>query len=188
MEYPSEISHQSASSEGGSSEKEPRETRLEQTDARVHETDEQTRERAERMARFLQDKKVRSVWLMEPGATCAYADCLIFGDIEHDRHRDAVLEQLDAQFSRPGEPFRSEKGSHWTLVDFDSVVVHLFQHGGRALYRLEDLFPKAPLFILREDGQFESVAPEHRPMPTPLEHSDHEDGLILPSPLRSPGI
>ncbi len=185
MEYPSEIGRKPApSSEGGIPEGETRETRLEPKDARVHETDEQTRDRAERMARFLQEKKVRSVWLMAPGMTCAYADFLIFGDIEQERHRDAVLEQLDGQFSRPGEPFRSEKGLHWTLVDFDSVVIHLFQGGGRALYRLEDLFPKAPLFILREDGTFESVPPERRPLPPSAEH---EGGLRLPSPLRSPG-
>ncbi|MHB8421238.1 MAG: RsfS/YbeB/iojap family protein [Leptospirales bacterium] len=173
-----------ASSEDALSKRASREARLDNHDVTVRETDEETRQRAERMVHFLQEKKVRSIWLLFPGITCAYADFLIFGDIEHERHRDSVLEQLDARFTRKGEPFRFEKGLQWSLVDFDSVVIHLFQGGGRSLYRLEDLFPKAPLFVLQEDGQMKSISPENRPLSSVAEHSE---GLFLPAPFRSPG-
>lgn len=185
MEYSSETGNESlASSEGGLPKKSPQEARLDKNDVTVRETDEQTRERAERMTRFLQEKKVRSVWLLFPGTTCAYADFLIFGDIEHERHRDAILEQLDSQFSKAGEAFRFEKGLLWSLVDFDSVVIHLFQGNGRSLYRLEDLFPRSPLYVLQDDGHLESVSPERRPL-SPV--AAHAEGLTLPFSLRHPG-
>ena len=185
MEYPSEIGRKPApSSEGGIPEGETRETRLEPKDARVHETDEQTRDRAERMARFLQEKKVHSVWLLFPGEACAYSDFLIMGDVEHERHRDAVLDALDGHFSRRGEPFRAEKGSLWTLVDFNSVVIHLFLSGGRSLYRLEDLFPEAPLYVLDEEGRLHDIPPEKRPLPDMT-----DGGSWRPAqPLRHPSL
>ncbi len=147
-----------------------REFLLEREKVPQKETDSETRDRAERMARFLQEKKVHSVWILVAGEACAYADFLIFGDVEHERHRDAVLELLDEQFSRRGEPFRSEKGHFWTLVDFNSVVIHLFLNGGRSLYRLEDLFPTAPLLLLNESGILEELTPERRPLPEMTEH------------------
>ena len=148
------------------------------------ETDSEPRDRAERMARFLQEKKAHSIWILVPGEACAYADFLIFGDVEHERHRDAVLEQLDSQFSRKGEPFRSEKGHFWTLVDFGDVVIHLFLNGGRSLYRLEDLFPSAPLLLLDEKGHLETIAPEHRPIPEMTENISRRP----PPPLRHPSV
>ncbi len=159
-----------------------RECLLQKETAPQKETDSEPRDRAERMARFLQEKKARTIWILVPGETCAYADFLIFGDVEHERHRDAILELLDGQFSKKGEPFRSEKGHYWTLVDFGSVVIHLFLNGGRALYRLEDLFPTAPLLVLDETGRLETLAPEHRPIP---EFTDNISRR-LPPPLRHP--
>ncbi len=117
------------------------------------------------MSRFLQEKKARNVWLLAPGSACAYADYLIIGDVEHDRHRDAVLEQLDRQFSRKGEPFRAERGGVWTLADLGTIIVHLFQAGGRFLYRLEDLFPDAPIWVFGDDGRTTFLSPEQRPLP-----------------------
>lgn len=161
-----------------------REFLLDREKAPRKETDAETRERAEGMARFLQEKKVHSVWLLFPGEACAYSDFLIMGDVEHERHRDAVLDALDGHFSRRGEPFRAEKGSLWTLVDFNSVVIHLFLSGGRSLYRLEDLFPEAPLYVLDEEGRLHDIPPEKRPLPDMT-----DGGSWRPAqPLRHPSL
>lgn len=142
-----------------------RETSLSEESGSVPDSDASVRERAESMSRFLREKKVRNVWLLAPGPACAYADFLIFVDVEHERHRDAVLDQLDRAFSRKGEPFRAEKGLHWTLADLGTVIVHLFQAGGRSLYRLEDLFPDAPIWVYEDDGRVTFLSPEQRPLP-----------------------
>ncbi|KGA94893.1 hypothetical protein LptCag_2327 [Leptospirillum ferriphilum] len=161
-----------------------RECLLQKETAPQKETDFETRDRAEQMARFLQEKKGRTIWILAPGEACAYADFLIMADVEHERHRDAVLEMLDRQFSKRGEPFRAEKGHFWTLVDFGSVVIHLFLNSGRSLYRLEDLFPTAPLLVLDETGRLETLAPEHRPIPEFTENISRR----LPPPLRHPSV
>jgi|UniRef100_A0A7C3LTU8 ribosome-associated protein len=184
MEHPTAESGAAPDSENAGFTTSFREFLLDREKAPRKETDAETRERAERMVRFLQEKKVHSVWLLFPGEACAYSDFLILGDVEHERHRDAVLDALDGQFSRRGEPFRAEKGSLWTLVDFNSVVIHLFLNGGRSLYRLEDLFPEAPMYVLDEEGRLHDVPPEKRPLP----HMTDGGSRRPTQPLRHPSV
>ncbi|MHB1563142.1 MAG: nicotinate (nicotinamide) nucleotide adenylyltransferase [Leptospirillum sp.] len=131
------------------------------------------------MARFLLDRKVGNIWVMSPGAECSYADHLIIGEVENERHRDAVMDAFDQRFTKRGEPFLSEKGPIWSLMDFGDVVIHLFLSAGRRLYRLEDLFPTVPLWVLSHDGHFEVRKPEDR-------HAPNDGGtyLSIPEPNR----
>jgi len=132
------------------------------------------------MARFLLDRKVGDVWVMSPMIECSYADHLIIGEVENERHRDAVMDAFDQRFTKRGEPFFAEKGPIWSLMDFGDVVIHLFVSAGRRLYRLEDLFPAAPLWVLSDAGHFELRNPEDR-------HAPNDGGgyLSIPEPNRS---
>jgi ribosome-associated protein len=40
-------------------------------------------------------------------------------------------------------PFHVEKSSHWTLVDYVNIVVHIFQKDSRNFYDLENLWADA---------------------------------------------
>jgi len=132
------------------------------------------------MARFLLDRKVGNIWVLSPGIECSYADHLIIGEVENERHRDAVMDAFDQRFTKRGEPFFSEKGPIWSLMDFGDVVIHLFLSAGRRLYRLEDLFPTVPLWVLSDAGHFEMRNPEDR-------HAPNDGGtyLSIPEPNRS---
>ena len=132
------------------------------------------------MARFLLDRKVGRIWLLSPGIECSYADHLIIGEVENERHRDAVMDAFDQRFTKRGEPFFCEKGPIWSLMDFGDVVVHLFLPEGRRLYRLEDLFPSVPLWVLSDAGHFTLKSPEDR-------HAPNDGGMYLsiPEPNRS---
>jgi len=51
--------------------------------------------------------------------------------------QDAMREECDEQ------PYHTEQGDHWTLVDYVNIVVHIFQRDERKFYNLESLWEDA---------------------------------------------
>jgi len=54
-----------------------------------------------------------------------------------DNIAEAVREECEEQ------PYHTEYGDHWTLVDYVNIVVHVFQHEQRNFYDLESLWEDA---------------------------------------------
>ncbi len=119
-------------------------------------------EKAKKLAKVLVDKKIRDVWVIDVRGACSYADCLILGDAENERHMQAALEALDEELSRPGFGLSPERGSRWTLLDLGEIVVDLFLPGVRGIYRLEDLYADATIFAFDETGKERRVLPVER--------------------------
>jgi len=117
---------------------------------------------ARRIARVLVDKKIRDVWVVDVTGVCSYADCLILGDAENERHMQSALEALDEALSTPGFGISPERGGKWTLLDLGDVVVDLFLPGVRGIYRLEDLYADATIHAYDEAGRERRVLPEER--------------------------
>ncbi len=118
--------------------------------------------RAMRFAEILLEKKIGDVWVIDVAGLCGYADCLILGDAENERHMQAALEGLDMAISLPGTGFSPERGGRWTLLDLGDVVIDLFLHGTREIYRLEDLYSEAPIYVFDPSGKNRRVLPEER--------------------------
>ncbi len=119
-------------------------------------------EKARQLARVLVDKKIHDVWVVDVAGRCGYADCLILGDAENERHMQAALDGLDMALSRPGFGLSPERGERWTLLDVGDIVVDLFLPGIRGIYRLEDLYADAPIYVFDETGRERRVLPEER--------------------------
>jgi len=117
---------------------------------------------ARKIAAVLVEKKIRDVWIVNVAGLCSYADCLVLGDAENERHMQAALEALDLALNRPGFGFVPERGGRWTLLDLGNVVVDLFLSGVRDIYRLEDLYADAPVLAFDEAGRERLVRPEER--------------------------
>lgn len=117
---------------------------------------------ARRIAAVLVEKKIRNVWIVEVAGLCSYADCLVLGDAENERHMQAALEALDVALSRPGTGLVPERGGRWTLLDLGDVVVDLFLSPAREVYRLEDLYAEAPILTFDVSGRETLVRPEER--------------------------
>ena len=56
---------------------------------------------------------------------------------------DAIDDVLQKQFGHNRLSVEGYEDSHWILLDFGSVVVHLFDEKSREYYRLEDLWAGA---------------------------------------------
>lgn len=122
----------------------------------------ETLARAMRLAEVLLEKKIGDVWVVDVAGLCGYADCLILGDAENERHMQAALEGLDQAISLPGTGFSPERGGRWTLLDLDDVVIDLFLPGTREIYRLEDLYSDATIYVFDPSGKSRRVLPEER--------------------------
>jgi ribosome-associated protein len=56
--------------------------------------------------------------------------------------RTELKEKQERPLSTEGEP-----ASGWVLLDYNSVVVHIFSRDGRAFYRLEERWKAAPVVL-----------------------------------------
>jgi ribosome-associated protein len=56
---------------------------------------------------------------------------------------DGIDDVLQKQFSHRRLSVEGYEESHWILLDYGSVVVHLFDAASRDYYRLEDLWAGA---------------------------------------------
>ncbi len=118
--------------------------------------------RAMRLASVLLEKKIGDVWVVDVAGFCGYADCLVLGDAENERHMQAALDGLDLAVSVPGTGFVPERGGRWTLLDLGDVVIDLFLPGTRGLYRLEDLYSEATIYAFDESGKNRRILPAER--------------------------
>jgi ribosome-associated protein len=78
----------------------------------------------------------------------AIADAFVIATVRNPRHAAAIAQDLIRELKAVGLHRRNAAGlegeSGWILLDFDDVVVHLFEEGARAFYDLENLWSDAP--------------------------------------------
>jgi ribosome-associated protein len=101
---------------------------------------------ARRAVELAADKKASDIALLEVAALTTVADYFVICSGGSERQLDAIadgiLEALRSEGVRPigreGEP-----ASHWVLLDFGSVVVHVFTPPERDFYGLEKHWSQA---------------------------------------------
>lgn len=95
---------------------------------------------ARRIVELAEDKKAADIVLLDLTGLTTVADCFVICSGGSERQlaaiADGIIEGLRAEGSRPigreGIP-----ASHWVLIDFGSVVVHVFTPPERDFYQLE---------------------------------------------------
>ena len=88
--------------------------------------------------------------LLEIGGLTSMADYFVICSGSSERQlgaiADAVIDGLREEGERPiGREGAS--GTHWILIDFGSVVVHVMTPPERDFYQLERLWAEAPLLL-----------------------------------------
>jgi ribosome-associated protein len=90
------------------------------------------------------DQKGEDVLLLDIQEVSILADYFIIGSVNSTRQAKAVIEEVKQGTKQRFDvrPFRIEgdANSGWVLMDYGSVVVHLFTPETRAYYDLEGLW------------------------------------------------
>lgn len=106
---------------------------------------ESTADYARHAAEFLSDRLASDIVMIDVQGICSYADFLIIGSGETDRHLDALANDLTREIRKQGLHATHREGEGaggWVLVEFPGIVVHLFSKDSRDYYALDKLWAR----------------------------------------------
>jgi ribosome-associated protein len=104
-------------------------------------------ERLEQIAAWLHEKKARDVIALDVRKFSSVTEGMIIATANSARQAKSLGAWLLEQGKKCGAPAMGTEGmevGQWILVDFNDVVVHIFQEDVRELYNLEGLFAQVP--------------------------------------------
>lgn len=99
-------------------------------------------------ARLVIDRHCEDVRLLDVRGLSQVCDFVLVASGTSDRQAKSVaaeLEDLGAERGFPAYRSNRDDATTWTVVDFVSMVAHLFESSRRAYYDLEGLWSDAPL-------------------------------------------
>jgi ribosome-associated protein len=97
-------------------------------------------ELARRIVELAEDKKAADIVLLDLSALTTMADCFVICSGGSERQLDAIAQGIvDGLRVEKVRPFGREgtAASHWVLIDFGNVIVHVFTPPERDYYDLE---------------------------------------------------
>ena len=95
-------------------------------------------------------KKGSNVLMLDMHKMTLLADYYILCDGSSKRQIDAISDGLIESLRKDGTQRAIVEGtaeSGWVLIDFGSVIVHVFSPEKRAYYQLEELWKEAPIVV-----------------------------------------
>jgi ribosome-associated protein len=112
----------------------------------------ESQELARRIVDLLSDRQADDIVLLDIHDIASFTDQFVIATAQNPRHMNALIDAFDRDLAREG--FKSlrregESSSGWVLVDFGSVVAHIFTPEDRAYYNLEGLWSRAGVPAVR---------------------------------------
>lgn len=109
------------------------------------------------------DKKAADPAILDVAKLVGYADYFVIVSGKNPRHVRAIADEVRMRMKRDHKllPVGVEgaAGGLWALVDFDDVVLHVFQEGSRGFYDLEGLWSEAPRLPVPETSDVTDEQP-----------------------------
>jgi len=95
------------------------------------------------------EKQASDIILLDTRNICSFADYFVICSSESIRQTEAIFEEIEARLKAAGvRPLHVEgQGSGWLLLDFGSLIVHIFSPEDRQLYQLEKLWDQAKVMV-----------------------------------------
>lgn len=97
------------------------------------------------IVKILDDKKAENIKAIEIRELTIVADCFIIASGTSSTHVKSLAGEVEDGMSKLGvEPRHVEgRATGWTVIDYDTVIVHVFQRESREYYNLERLWSDA---------------------------------------------
>ena len=105
---------------------------------------------ARRAVELAADKKASDIVLLEVGGLTTVADYFVICSGSSERQLGGVADGVIQGMKDEGVPLVGREGgpgSHWLLLDFGAVIVHIMAPPERDYYQLERLWSQAPLLL-----------------------------------------
>ena len=101
------------------------------------------KQRAERIAEILNEKKAEDVQIIDMSEREYIAKLVVIATMLTARHAASLIEELKSVLKPLGEEFLAiESGDEWSVVDLGDIIVHLISETYRAKYNIEDFLDK----------------------------------------------
>lgn len=114
----------------------------------------ESRELAIAFAKALKSKKGKKVVVLKTADLTTLTEYFVICTGTSNTHVRALSEECEKVADQLGEPIHHQEGhgnGEWVLMDYSSVVVHIFQEEAREFYDLERLWADAEPVELPED-------------------------------------
>jgi len=132
-------------------------------------------ELAQRIATLIDEKQGEDICILDVSGPLVIADLFVIASARNARHARAIAGDIVHEMKQHSRYRRHAAGlegtGNWVLLDFDEVVVHIFQEDARAFYALEDLWGDVPRI---------PFTPAPRPADAPEPRDDWES---FPDPI-----
>jgi ribosome-associated protein len=102
---------------------------------------------AQAIARAAADKKAEDIIILDMREVCSYTDFFLICEGRSSRQTKAIADEIRVRMKSEGTPplrVEGEVRGDWVLMDYLTVVVHIFTPEARDFYRLEVLWKEAP--------------------------------------------
>ena len=107
-------------------------------------------------AQAANEKKATDIMVQQVGDLIGVTEYFVICTASNNRQVDAVVDEIEEQCRLRGgaKPYHIEGTADgtWSLLDYGSFIVHVFQPETRDYYRLESLWNDAPLVDLEGEA------------------------------------
>ncbi len=96
------------------------------------------------------EKQASNIVLLDMRESCAFSEYFVISSGESDRQINAIEDEIEKALRAAGvKPLHREgtAESGWILLDFGSVIVHIFTPEERDFYQLEQLWDKTTTVV-----------------------------------------
>ena len=93
-----------------------------------------------------QDKQASNITVLKLTSVSAFADYFLLCSGQSGPQLHAIAESIEESLDRQGMRLahrEGKSGAEWVLLDYGSIVVHIFGEGARRYYDLERLWRNA---------------------------------------------
>jgi ribosome-associated protein len=107
----------------------------------------ETLDLARKIVDIASEKQAVDIVLLDTQDVCSFADYFVICSGESNRQLKAIIDAISEQLKQENIKPMHEEGtpdSGWVLLDYGSVIVHIFDSFQRDYYQLEKLWENAP--------------------------------------------
>ncbi|MDY6049126.1 MAG: ribosome silencing factor [Corynebacterium sp.] len=112
-------------------------------------------------ARAAQEKLATNIAVLDVREPLSICDIFVIASADTERQVDAIVEEIEFQMKEQSVPHAKREGvreSRWSLLDYETVVVHVMRTAEREFYGLDRLYMDCPIVAIDGVDPYEREA------------------------------